>query len=574
MSVYDEDSVWRPFDNSGIVCGRIVNDEVCTKQGTHYCNPRAEAVIGFCPRFLVHTAGPYARTPFELEQWQIDEIIRPVFGEVAWSEQWTQYTRRYQIAYVVMARKNGKSALASAMVLYLLVGDGEESSQILGAALDKEQAALVYKPVRRMVELSPVLSKRLKENKAIKQISDEATDSFYRIIAGDAMGELGHNPHGFVLDEVLSQKDRELWDALRTAAGARAQALFIAITTETNDDATFGARVIDNAEKIQEDPQRQPHIFSFVRKVPIDANPFDESEWYKGNPALGTFKSIEDIRKQAEEAKEEPETENAFRQLQLNQRVQQVTRWMPMVRWMQNVAPVDEESLKGRECFSGLDMASVTDLAALCHVFPNEDDTFETIFRFWVPQSVLSTLDKATGGQASVWAREGWLTITHGDWIDYYGDESNDGLSMHDVQNIPHKFAIHPQLKADAEMFDIKLLGYDQHQATATAQYLDLQLKMKVKPIVQGYSLSSALKEMMRVVKAGGYRGLGNPVIKWNADAVEIKRDPKENIMVVRPDRGASKKRIDGIVAFADAIKAKELYEPEDLWTDPFSSVF
>jgi len=571
-----QDDRWRPEDTDGPkpICLRVVNDEICFKSGYHYCNPRGIRFVKFCATYLQHYAGPLARTPFILEDWQREEVCLPIFGETKWSDDWQQYVRRYRVAYYVVARKAGKSNLAGAFALYLLLGDDEESGQLFSGALDKDQAAKVFEPAVRMTALSPELSDRIKLNKAVKSLTDEATNSVYRVMAGDFAGELGHIPHAFILDEVLSQKDRNLWDAMRSAAGTRAQALFIALTTETNDDASFGAKMIDEAEKIQDNPERAPHIFSWVRKTPMNTDPWNEANWYHANPGLGTFKSLEEMRSMATEAKENPEQENSFRQLQLNQRVQQVTRWMPMVRWNQNIGMLSEDDLIGRDCFGGLDLASTTDLASLVYIFPDpeEEGFYDVLLRAWMPENMVVNLDKATGGAVSGWIRDGHLIATAGDWIDYYGDET-DGISYNDIHTAPDGLAIHPQITKDAKIFNIKAIGYDQAQATATAQHMQ-SLDLQIKPLIQGYGVSPALKEIMRRVKAVKFRGLDNPVFRWAADAVEVRRDTQEKIMIVRPDRGASKKRIDPIAALADAVRMEQVYEPEEEETNPFETVF
>ena len=561
---------WRPRRTAGPVCGATFDDKTCAERGAHYCEPRADRFVAFCAELLVHTAGPYARRRFVLEDWQELEIARPIFGEVIWSKEWRRYIRRYSVAYIVIARKNGKSELAAAMVLYLLVGDDEEAAEVYGAAADTKQARKVYQPVQRMVALSPLLRRRLTENKSSRRIYDDRSGSFYEIITADALGELGHNPHGFVLDEVLSQRDDSLWEAMRTAAGARAQPLFIAITTETSDPASFGATLIDEAERIQQNPRRAPHVFAWVRKTPLDVDPFDEANWYHANPALGTFKSIEAMREQALEARNEPAKENGFRQFQLNQRSQQVTRWMPLHVWDAAAGLVDEDSLAGRTCYAGLDLASTTDLAAWVLLFPPTDDdqVHRILWRFWTPEAQIPHLDKYTAGLASTWVAEGLLRATEGDWIDYEGDPDT-GRSHHSLRG-PAALAIHPQITADHQRFRIAAVGYDQAQATATAQHMQ-SIGLDPTPIYQGFALSPGLKEIMRLTKAGLLEHGGHPVARWNADSAEVKTDDQERIKLVKPQRGASGKRVDGIAGLATAIRVAQIHQPE---AEPAPSVY
>lgn len=558
---------WRPRNmRAGPVCGFTLDDKRCRKRGAHYCEPRADKAVKFCSEILRHTAGPYARTPFDPEPWQEWEIIRPLFGEVVWSAEWDRYVRRYRVAIIVIARKNGKSELAAAIVLYLLVGDDEDAAQVYGAAKDTKQAGKVYEPVKRMMQLSPLLSRRLKENKAARRISDAEKGSWYEVITADALGELGHNPHGFVLDEVLSQQDRSLWDAMRTAAGARAQALMVAITTETNQPVSFGADLIDEAERVQEDPARAPHIFAWVRKTPATADPFDEANWWGANPALGSFKSLTEMRSMALEARNEPAALEAFLQLQLNMRRSSQSRWMTMPLWDAAGGLVVEEDLHGRECFAGLDMASTTDLAAWVLRFPpTDDEPAAVLWRFWTPEAQLPRLDELTAGKASVWVRNGFLTATEGDWIDYTGDDagrSGTGLAMH------------PRIKLDHDRFRILRVGYDAWEATGTAQFiqgLHPDDPDAVAPVSQGFQLSESLKELMRLVKAAQLGHGGHPVARWCADGSEVKRDAQDRIKLVKPDRARAATRIDGMAALANALKVELDHineEPEvvNLW--------
>lgn len=552
---FDPDTYWRPRSRKGGTCGYSFDGQVCQRRGNHHCRQRADKVVAFFAEILVHTKGPTSRRAFVLAPWQEHQIIRPLFGEVVWSTEYRVYIRRYRIAHLVMARKNGKSELAAGILLYLLVGDDEDASEIYGAAKDTKQAGKVWEPAARMRQLSPVLSKRLGVNKAARRIYDESSASYYEIITSDATGELGHNPHGFNLDEVLSQPDGSLWETMVTSQGARSQPLFFSTTTETNRPGSFGALHIDEAERVQEDPSRAPHVFAWVRKLPRDeaeldnlrrlfpgdpdlpvsTDPFDESNWRWPNPAIDDFLSRETLRQAALEARNEPEKENGFRQYRANQRQSQVTRWIPLHVWDANSDMVREDELVGETCFAGLDLASTTDLAAWVLLFPHgPNEPLDVLWRFFTPEAQLPFLDRHTGGQASIWAKGPLLTATEGDWIDY------------DV--------IHAQIEADKKRYRVVTAGYDIKEATATAQHMQ-KLGLAIEPVTQGFGLSGSLKELMRLVKAGQFRHGNHPVARWNADSAEVKRDDLDRIKLVKPLRDASGKRIDGLAAAANAVQ-------------------
>ncbi len=525
---------WRPRSRAGPICGFTFDGRSCQKRGAHHCELRADKVVAFFAELLLLPSGPWARQKFVLRDWQENEIVRPLFAEVIWSPQWSRYVRRYRIAWIELGRKQAKSTLAAGIALYLLVADDEEAAEVYGAARDTKQAGKVWEPAARMRQLSPLLSKRLGVNKAARRIYDERSGSYYEIITADALGELGHNPHGFILDEVLAQPSGAFWDSMRTAMGARAQPLMLAITTAGNDPSGFAKSMHDEMERVCEEPSRSPHIFAYLRNTPMDADPWDEANWYHANPALGQFFSLDSLRQEALEARNDPTRENSFRQFHLNQWVSQVTRWIPLHVWDAEHRLPTEEDLANEPCFAGLDLASTTDLAAWVLLFPHgPNEPLDVLWRFFTPEAQLPFLDRHTGDQASVWARSGLLTVTEGDWIDYD--------------------TIHAQIEADKQSFRIVKVGYDQKEATATAQHMQ-KLGLDIEPVTQGYGLSGALKELMRLIKASQLNHGFHPVARWNADSAEVRRDDLERIKLVKPMRDASGKRIDGLAALANAI--------------------
>ncbi|MFB4294808.1 terminase large subunit [Nonomuraea sp. ATR24] len=560
----NHDRRWRPADRRGPVCGYTLRGKTCSKRGAHYCEPRADRFVFFCAQLLVFTKGPHRRKPFLLKFWQEHEIARPLFGEVVWSAEWERYVRRYRVAHIVVARKNGKSEIAAAIQLYMLVGDDEEFAEVYSAAADKIQARKVFEPAVRMVQLSPALSRRLKFLKDQQRLVDEKSNSHYEVITADAVKELGHNPHSFGLDEVLSQPDASLWQAMTTAAGAREQELMFSITTETNDSASFGAVMIDDAERVQEDPARSPHTFAFVRKfprtrealerlqrlfaghpdLPVSLDLYDERNWKWPNPALDDFKSREAMRRQALEARESSLKENAFLQFQLNVRVQQVTRYISMDLWdacIGEVAPTPEwilPKIEGRKCWGGLDLSSKLDLSSWCLHFDNG----WTWWRFWCPESVAPVLDEHTGGLFSEWVSDGWVTLTDGDTIDYD--------------------RIYDDVEADHQLFRIIDVTYDKWCGEPVRQEIVKRTNLTMFESNTTYErMTDPMKELARLLKRhdGELLHGANPVARWMADSLEAKSpaDDPERLRPVKPNRDKVGKRIDGMVTLLYGIDGR-----------------
>lgn len=521
-------------------CGYTFRGATCKKRGKHFCGPRADRAQAFIEEICVHTKSIYARRRFVLEPWQRDEIIRPLFGWARWDPQWNSYVRLYTVGWVELGRGNGKSEIAAAVILLLLVGDDEESAEVYGAAKDTKQAGKVGEVVKRMAELSPVLSQRLIYNKQSRRLVDTKTNSYYEVIPGDAEGELGHNAYGAVVDEVLTQASPELWETLRTSQGKRPQSLLLGFTTAGNDPSGFAASMHAEMDRINTDPDRAPHVFTYLRNTPKDADPWDEKNWHHANPALGSFLSLETLRQESLEAKNDPMRENSFRQFRLNQWVQQHTRYIQLHKWDQSKGLVSEQMLKGRKCFGGLDLASSVDIAALAWDFPFEDGTHKGLWRFFTPQENVADLDKRTGGQASVWVRDGYLIATEGDVIDYK--------------------AIIEQIDRDAQTFDCEEIAYDRWGMTQLVQ--DLQdAGMEVFPFGQGFgSMSGPTKEWHRLILEGKFHHGGNPVMRWMVDNIVVRTDPAGNIKI---DKQKSHEKVDGPVAAVMALDRATRHQPQ-----------
>lgn len=503
---------------------------------------RADRAQRFFEGILKHTKGRFSRTPFTLTDWQRDDIVRPLFGTVRYDEQLDEWVRAYRLAWIEVARKNGKSELLAGVGLLLLCADDEEGAEVYSAARDRDQARKVFDVAERMVELSPILSNRLHINRSSKRISDPKTGSYYEVIAADAAGNLGHNPHGIIFDEVLTQPSRELWDALKTGMGARAQPLMIAATTAGNNMNSLAGEEHAFSRQVSEDPSLDPSRFVYIRQTPRDMDWRDEAGWHQANPALGDFLTVATLRDEAREAASSPAKENAFRQFRLNQWVSQTTRWLPLHHWDNASGNVSEDKLRARQCFGGLDLASSTDVAALCWTFPTRDGSetsYDAIWRFWVPEDRLEDLDRRTGGNASRWERDGWLRVTEGNVIDYR--------------------AILDCIDADARTFDVQELAYDRWGMTQLSQDL-LDAGMTMVPFGQGFaSMSPPTKEWERLVLDRKYRHGGNPVMRWMVDNIAIRTDPAGNIKI---DKAKATEKVDGCVAAVMALDRASRYEP------------
>lgn len=492
-------------------------------------------------KFLRHSKGEWAGQIFELGPFQ-QFILWVVFG---WKRK--DGTRRFREVYEEIARKNGKSSKLAGVGLYLFFGDREPGAEVYTAATKRDQARITHSEAKRMVQSSPALKKRIKIYK--DNLSIEATASKFEPLGADADTMDGLNVHGAIVDELHAHKTRDVCDVLDTATGARRQPLVWYITTagygQTSvcwekreyarkvltgiipDDDFFG--IIFTLDTKADWPElHTPEEAAKVdkkHKVEIEDHWDDEAVWVKANPNLGVSCKIDDLRRKARKAKNDPGALNSFLQLHMNIWTAQSSRWMPMIAWDGNGAPFDPQILRGKPCFGGLDLAATTDLCALGLVFPIAD-VFKVLPFFWIPEDTMRERVERDKVPYDVWVRQGLITATPGNVVDY------DFIEV--------------KLDELRDTYDLQSLAYDRWGATK----LVTNLQKKNYPLVpfgQGFaSMSGPSKELMTLVLSNKFHHGGNPVLRWNADNTVVLKDPAGNI---KPDKAKSSQRIDGIVA-------------------------
>ncbi len=499
---------------------------------------------------LKHVKGEYAGLPFILEKWQKDDIIRPLFGTLN-----PDGFRQYRKAYLTVARKNGKSEMAAAIALYLLFADKEPGAEIYGAATDREQAGIVYSVAKRMVEASPELMRRSKIIDSKKRIVVPRTGSFYTAVSKEVMSKHGYDASGIVFDELHAQKDRELWDVLTTSTGSRRQPLIVAVTTAGYDRQSICYEEYSYAKKVLKGDVIDPTYFAYIREIGPRDSWKNEKNWHKANPALKTFRKIEEMRSAFKKALTTPAFQNTFIRLYLNRWTQNVSRWIDIDKWDRCGGTVDAKKLAGRTCYGGLDLASSIDIAAFVLVFPPEKDggRFDILCRFWIPRENMIERVKKDRVQYNVWADEKYITPTPGNVIDYARIEAD--------------------ILKDSETFDIKEAGFDRWGAIQLVQNLEGE-NMTMVPMGQGYkTMSPPTKQLIPLTLNKKINHGGNPVLTWMAENMVIETDPAENM---KPSKKQSTEKIDGMVALIMALDralrhdesaGRSVYDTEDLKT-------
>lgn len=504
---------------------------------------RANLVVKFIKR-LKHTKDRWAGVPFNLQPWQ-ERHIREIFGTVR-----EDGLRQYRTVYWSTARKNGKSEIGAALALYLLTADGVAGAEVYSAASDRDQASIVFRVAAQMVRQNATLRSACKVIDSQRTIYFPRNGSVYRALSAEAASKHGYNPSAIIFDELHAQPNRDLWDVLTTGSGTRAEPLFVAITTAGFDRNSICWEQYEYAKKIASGIVQDPTFYPAIYETPEDADWTDEANWPGANPGLTNddgsegFRSLEEMRAFAARARQIPALQNTFRRLYLNQWTSQADRWIDMHLWDENAGRVDEDTLRGRTCYGGLDLASVSDLTAWVMVFPHEGDQerLDVLARFWVPEARLHDTANRYRDQYQAWRTLGWLRTTPGDAIDY-------------------EF-IKEQILRDARTFNLVDINIDR---LFQGHQLGIELMeegLTVVGIAMGAkSLSVPMHELNRRLLVRKICHGNNPVMRFCADNVAVRTDANQNM---RPDKAASQGKIDGIVALVLALdRAMRHEKPE-----------
>jgi len=474
---------------------------------------------------LTHTKGSAAGQTFNLRPWQ-RRIVRELFRKRR------DGLRQYRTCLLMLPRKNGKTELAAAIALYGLLADGEAGAEVISAAADRDQASLCFGVAAQMIRNSPELDAACYIVDSQKRIVHRKTGSVYRAISAEASSKHGYNCSFCVYDELHAASSRDLYDVLSTSMGARKQPLFLAISTAGYDRHSILWELYSHAKKVAERPALDPSFLPMLYEAPPDADWTSRAVWRKANPALGDFRSLEDMAIACARAKEIPAQENNFRRLYLNQWTEQSARWLSVSAWDACEAP-PARPLAGRRCFVGMDLSTTTDLSALVAVFPDDDGGgFDVIAKFFVPEDRILERSRRDRVPYDEWARLGILEATPGAVVDYE--------------------AIRGELILWAGRYAVELVAFDPWNATDLVSRLQAVDGLVCVPIRQGFaSLSAPTKSLEPAILSRRLRHAGDPILRWCVANVAVDSDAAGNL---KPSKTRSTERIDGVVALVMAV--------------------
>lgn len=519
---------------------------------------RIKRVIQFIEQLTV-PSGKGEGHPLKLRPFE-KKFIKAIYGPMTVTGE-----RRTRRAILSMARKNGKSLMTATLALTHLVGpESIKNGEIYSAANDREQASIIFRYACQVVRSDQELSSLVRIVDSTKTMIFMENGSVYRAVSAEVGTKFGLNPSVVIYDELAQSKSRDLYDALDTSMAARAEPLFIVISTQSNDPKHILSELIDDG-LAGHDPSVICHLYA----VPDDADDekifTDQKLWKMANPALGDFRSLEEMRNAAKRARRLGSFESAFRNLYLNQRVDAQSPLIPRMEWLGCHDP-NAGIKEGEKVYLGLDLSAKTDLTALVAVTaaPNRDSIKAW---FWKPEELIRDHENRDRVPYWSWVQSGYIQACPGRAIDY-------------------DWVLEQLIKVCRE-FDVVGMAYDRwriedllnsaeragfpcyvEKKDKNGRSIVEQGALRMVPWGQGYKDMAEPVDVLEVsILERKLKHDGNPVLTWNVSNAVTISDPAGNRKL---DKSKTRFRIDGVVALTMALGLKS----RDLANDDGPSVY
>jgi len=475
--------------------------------------------VDFIEKFCTHVKGELGGKPFLLEDWQKDDIIRPLFG---WKD--ADGLRRYRTCYVEIPRKNGKSNLSAAIALYMLFADGEPGAEIISAAGDRGQASIVFDIARDMISNNRHLTQR---SHVLKRVIHYKT-SWYKSISAEAYTKHGLNCHAVIFDELHTQPNRDLWDVLTTSTGARRQPIVMALTTAGHDRSSICYEVHEYAEKVRDGIIQDDTFLPVLYCADVDDDWTQEETWRKANPGYGSICHKSYFEQAVKTAKSSPSQVNSFLRLHLNIWTSAETAWIPDDIWMKGNKPIPYDRLHTMPCFGGLDLASTQDLTAFAMLFRDDsNDCFYLLVHQFVNAEKAHTKKLSAGIDYVAFERSGDITITPGNVTDH-------GI-------------VRAYISEQCQKYDIRSIGYDPRYSITIVSELEAEGIVMNTMAQQITIMNAPTKEFEMAVMRGQIIHGGNRCMRWQMGCAVVYVDVNENKRVTKEKK--ENKKVDGVIA-------------------------
>ena len=484
-----------------------------------------------------HSKGAIEGQPIELNSWA--KFV--VCNIEAWKHKETNY-RRFNFAFIQVARKNQKSQLEAGMAGYEAGARGYNAAEVYTLGVERDQAKIVFdewelmtsKPLKKRFKFTQKEIRHRKSNSFIKHLSKKAGKT------GD-----GKNPQMAIIDEYHAHPNSDMYDVMKSGMMARTEPLLVIITTAGQDyEETACYYEYLDCCSILDGTFENENYFVMICELEKDDDPFDETKWIKANPVLCTYKEgIERMRANAKLAKN---TSNEKKRIEFftkncniyvaagEKRYVDIEVWKSCRDELNIERKLSLEDFRGKDCYIGFDLSKSGDLTSIAFEFPFLDGEIRKYALFghsFIPSEVVKEKMITDNVPYDLWCRRGWLTKT----------EANDG-------RIIDFWAVLNRIEETVSEYDLNVIeiSYDPHGAAMLVSELENR----------GYLCVEAGQSCARLDEATiNFRDLmlvkqlvhdGNKLLTWSIQNAEVDSNSFGEIKISKKSKF---KRIDPIAS-------------------------
>ena len=362
-----------------------------------------------------HSTGEHNRQHFKLLPWQL-WLISQIFGW-KWKDTGYRVTRK---VFLMISRKNGKTAICSALSLAAMVGDAQSGQEIDIIANNSKQAGICFDQIKNYAESVDPLRKIFQTYRS--EIRVPYFKSKIQVLSSESMGLDGWNSSVVIFDEFHAQKNWDLYNVMKSSQAAREQPLMIVLTTagfligEAYPCYSTWETCIDILRKDKQDDA----YFSAIYQLDEGDDWQDEECWIKCSPSLDQTVFRQFMREELTAAKNNVSLENGIRTKTLNEWRQSENVWLPYDLLKSNMQPMSLEDMSNLPnvsyAYIGVDLSAVSDLTALSLMVESEGKFY---FKSWafVPEDCLLSGQNAM--RYRDWQKMGYIDVTDGNVQDY-----------------------------------------------------------------------------------------------------------------------------------------------------------
>lgn len=532
---------YQAIQNGSVTVGRWVRlmYEYVVKglqsQSFFFDQKKANKAIRFIETFCHHCEG--RDDLLKLELWQ-KAFVSVVFGVVGADE-----LRQFREVVLIIARKNGKSLFAAAIIAYCVYLDGEYGAKVYCVAPKLDQAEIVYSAFWQTIQKEPELAALIKRRKSDYYI--ESTNSSVKKIAFNAKKSDGFNPSLTVCDEIASwpgQAGLKQYEVMKSALGARKQPLILSISTSGYENEGIYDELIKRSTRFLLGDSRERRLAPFLYMIDDIDKWNDINELRKSNPNLGVSVSVDYLLEEIAVAEGSLSKKAEFLTKYCNIKQNNSQAWLSN-QSVENACGEPLYLAKFRNCYcvGGIDLSRTTDLTA-CTAVIEKDGRLYVFAHFFLPAERLEEATARDGLPYSIYVQRGFLTLSGENFVDYH--DCFDWFRM-----LIEQYQIYP-LK----------VGYDRY----TAQYLVQDMKQygfHMDDVFQGFNLTPVIRETEGLMRDGAFDIGDNDLLKVHLLDMAMKTESESGRC--KPVKMSANAHIDGGAALLDAMTVRQKYYAE-----------